>query len=177
MKSGEQIITYWLCPAQSVGRECATLIRDLAARFDAPIFEPHVTIHVVGADAENPEAVLEEVVKSRGSYQLLVRGLEYADEFTKTLFVQFEPNAELGQLSHDLGRASVSQNDYKLNPHLSLLYKDLDEETKADLAHSLRLPFTEVSFDSVKAVISPEKIESRADVEVWRGVATRQLTA
>ena len=118
MKSGQQIITYWICPAGPARSQCAALIQNLAARFDAPAFEPHVTIYVVKADSEDPNAVLETVLKGRGPFRLSVRGLEYSDKFTKTLFVQFAPEAELAQLSQDLGRASVSQTDYKLNPHL-----------------------------------------------------------
>jgi hypothetical protein len=39
------------------------------------------------------------------------------------------------------------------------------------LANSLRIPSDDVRFDSAKAVISPARIESRADVEAWRVVA------
>ena len=175
MKAGQQIITYWLCPAKPTRSQCARLIQDLASRFDAPVFEPHVTIHVVSADAENPGAILEEVVKGRAPYRISVRGIEYSDEFTKTLFVQFEPNADVARLSEDLRRASASRSDYQLNPHLSLLYKDLDTETKRQLANSITLPLDEIVFDRVKAVISPAEIQSRADVEVWRVVAERRL--
>jgi hypothetical protein len=52
----------------------------------------------------------------------------------------------------------------------------MSPETKAQVADSLDLPFDEVSFDSVKAVISPAKIKSRADVEAWRVVATQKFT-
>jgi hypothetical protein len=89
--------------------------------------------------------------------------------------VQFEPDAALTRLSSDLRRASVVQNEYELNPHLSLIYKAMPQETKRDLATSIRLPFTEVLFDSMKAVISPAKIESREDVDSWRVVASRRL--
>jgi 2'-5' RNA ligase len=175
MNTGAQIVTFWLCLAEPARAQCAALIQNLAARFDAPIFEPHVTIHVVSAGAENFGAILERVASGRGPYRLFVQGIEFAEAFTKTLFVQFAQNPELARLSEDLGRALPAQSDYKLNPHLSLLYKDLSTEIKRDLAHSIRLPFTELEFDSVKAVISPEKIESRADVEAWRVLAEHNL--
>jgi hypothetical protein len=90
--------------------------------------------------------------------------------------VQFEPDAEVARLSSDFRRASAVQNDYELNPHLSLIYKAMARETKRQLAASIRFPFTEVRFDSAKAVISPAKIESRADVEAWRVVAEESFT-
>lgn len=177
MKSGQQIIAYWMCPAEPTRSQCAALIQNFASRFDAPVFEPHVTMYVISAEAQNPGAILEEVVKGRGPYRLLVRGIECSDEFTKTLFVQFETDVKLTQLSEDLQRASVSRSDYQLNPHLSLLYKELDTETKRQLAASISLPFDEIAFDKVQAVISPAEIRSQADVEAWRVIAERTLAS
>jgi len=176
METCEEIVTYWLCPAEPERDQFARLIRDLATRFDAPTFEPHVTIHTTSAERENPAAVLAKVVNGRRPYRLSVRGLDYSDEYTKTLFVQLAPDTELTQLSEDLRRACVSPGDYQLNPHVSLLYKQMDEETKRDLAASFVLPFTEVNFSSVKAVVSPAEIQAREDVEAWRVIAECSLT-
>jgi hypothetical protein len=169
------IVAYWLCPAEPARSHFCAIISDLAARFDAPIFEPHLTIYVTKSSDENPDTVFARVLKNCGGHRLSVRGLDYSDKFTKTLFVQFEPDAEVTRLSSDLRCASAEQNDYELNPHLSLIYKTMTHETKLDLTHSIRLPFTEVCFDALKAVISPACIKSREDVEAWRVVATEQL--
>jgi 2'-5' RNA ligase len=176
MDTGEQIITYWLCPAEPAREKLSAIIRDLATRFDAPVFEPHVTLDATNTDRQNPKKVLTDVMSQRQKYRLSIRGLDYSDEFTKTLFVQFAPDPDLARLTKDLRRASASPSDYELNPHLSLLYKDMDTETKRGLAVSIALPFTEVIFDSAKAVIIPATISSRKDVEAWRVVAERRLT-
>jgi 2'-5' RNA ligase len=176
METAAQIITYWLCPQEPARGQCAALIQDLASRFDAPSFEPHVTIHVAAAGSEIPSTTFEQILKGLATYRLFVRGIEYSDEFTKTLFIQFKPNAALAQLSEDLRRVSASPSDYQLNPHLSLLYKDLDPEMKRQLATSISLPFDEIVFNRVNAVISPAEIRSRADVEAWRVIADYALT-
>ena len=176
MVAEKTIVTYWLCPAEPMRSYLSEMIRDLAARFEAPIFEPHVTIYVTDATDENPGAILKLALKNRGLFRLAVRSLDYSDDFTKTVFVQFEPDTELARLSSNLRTASVSQNEYQLNPHLSLIYKKMSPETKMQVANSIRLPFTDVFFDSMKAVISPAKIESRADVEAWKVVADESLT-
>ena len=175
METREKIVTYWICPAEPERDQFARLIDGLAARFDAPTFEPHVTIHTTTAQTENPDGVLAKVVKGRLPYRLSIRGLDYSDEYTKTLFVQFAPDTELAQLSEDLRRASASPGDYQLNPHVSLLYKKIDEKTKRHLAASIVLPFTEVNFSSVKAVVSPAEIQSHEDVEAWRVIAECSL--
>ena len=176
MGRSERIITYWLCPAEPAHSQLSAIIGDLAARFNAPVFEPHVTLYVTSADGVGAATVVEKVVKTRAPYRLTVRGIDYSDEFTKTLFVQFAPDRDVAGLSDELRRASASASDYKLNPHLSLIYRELDRDTKRGLATSLRLPFTEVVFSSVKAVLSPGTIRSREDVEAWRVVAERRLT-
>jgi 2'-5' RNA ligase len=177
MEMRGKVATYWLCPAEPERSHLAGLIADLAARFDAPVFEPHVTIHTASAERENPATVLTKIEKGRQAYRLRVRELGYSEEFTKTLFVQLAPDAELEQLAEHLRRASISPGDYQLNPHVSLLYKKMDDETKRELAASITLAFTEVNFSSVKAVIVPAHIKSRADVEAWRVTAECSLTA
>lgn len=176
MMATQEIIAYWLCPAEPARSQFAALIKDLAARFDAPIFEPHVTIYVTAAERENPAAVLDEVLKECGLFRLAVRQLDCSEKFTKTLFVQFAPNPQLTRLTEDFRRASILPSDYELNPHLSLIYKEMDDETKRSLTASIILPLSEATFDSVKAIISPTEIKSRKDVEAWRVLAERKLT-
>lgn len=175
MDQEEKIVAYWLCPDESMRTYFATLINDLATKFDAPAFDPHVTLYVTGAGNENPRAVLDAILKNRGPYRLSVRGIDHSDKFTKTVFVQFEPDTELARLSSDLRHASAIQDDYELNPHLSLIYKTMDRETKRQIADSISLPFPTVAFDLVKAVISSTEIKSHQDVEAWRVVDERKL--
>jgi hypothetical protein len=175
METGERIITYWLCPAEPARSELAAIIDELAARFDAPVFEPHMTLFVTSAE-ENPSAIVRKVAQGTRPYRLTVRSVDYSDKFTQTLFVQFEPDLQLSQFSEDLRRAAAAPNDYELNPHLSLIYKEMDSETKRQVASSIALPFAGVTFDRLKAVISPAKIGSREDVAVWRVVAEQELT-
>jgi hypothetical protein len=176
MATHDRIITYWLCPAEPARSHFAALISDLAARFDAPVFEPHITIYVTKAEREPPGEVLGSVVPKREPYRLSVVGLDYSAKFTQTLFVRFAAHGQLTRLSEDLRRASAAQSDYELNPHLSLLYKTMDRETKSELAGAITLPFTDATFDTVKAVLSPGKIKSRHEVNAWRVVAERKLT-
>jgi len=176
VREEKSIVTYWLCLAEPARSHFSSMIADLATRFDAPSFEPHVTVYWTDQGAEKPGAILEHVLGNHRRYRLSVRGLDHSDEFTKTVFVQLEPDAELTRLSSDLRRASAVRNDYELNPHLSLIYKTMSREEKRDLAASINLSFDELCFDWVKAVISPANIKSRRDVERWQVVATQQLS-
>ena len=51
----QTVIAYWLIPSEPALSFFQRIINDLACRYDAPVFEPHVTIHV-GADQADAAA-------------------------------------------------------------------------------------------------------------------------
>src|SRR5688572_18174882 len=170
-----QILAYWLIPAEPARSHFASVISDLAARFDAPVFEPHLTVYATKMGTDDAGALLDQVVADCQTYSLRISGVGYSDKFTKTVFVQFHPDQALSRLSANFREASSIKDEYQLNHHLSLIYKSMPPERKAEIANSVSLPFEEVRFDSVQAVISPAEIASREDVEAWRVIATRKL--
>jgi hypothetical protein len=170
------IVAYWLVPAEPTPSFFASTIAELAARFDAPLFEPHMTIYAAGKGEDIPAEILSHAPADCDPIRLSVRNIQYSDEFAKTVFVQFKQSPPLSALSRALQQASVLHDEYQLNPHLSLIYKKMTRSAKIEVAASVSLPFTEVLFDSAKAVIGPARIKSRQDVESWRVAAVQELT-
>jgi hypothetical protein len=170
------VLAYWLRSAEPARNFFASTIAGFAARFDGPVFEPHVTVYAGKKRDENPEEILHATLAGCGPLRLLVCDIQHSDQFTKTVFVQFEPSTSLLQLSRRLLESSTAHEEYQLNPHLSLIYKKMTRNQRVEVASSIRLPFTEVVFDLAKAVICPTPIRSREDVESWRVVATQPLT-
>lgn len=176
---------YWLVPAQPQRELFRELIRILAQEFDAPSFEPHLTLVVVRQDrrlrnnrgsrshAKSPGKVLQSV--NAESIRMTVRGTGSSSRFTKTLFVGFESSKLFEKLIVDLSRATKSRIKSVRDPHVSLLYKKLPAPVKKELASTIRLPFRDVIFDSIQAVRCSLPVADRADVEGWRVVATKSL--
>jgi 2'-5' RNA ligase len=81
----------------------------------------------------------------------------------------------LQQLNESIRTAAQDSSDYQLSPHLSLLYKRISAQDRRLLTHSIEVPFSEVTFDSLKAVRCISPTRSRADVEAWRVVAEKPL--
>jgi len=162
-------------PAEPARSFFASTIAELALRFDAPRFEPHVTIYAGAQGDENTDKVLIRALDRTRPIRLSVRDIQCSDKFTKTMFVQFEPNPALSYLSRALQQASGKHDEYELNPHLSLIYTKMGLSAKIDVVDSLKLPFAEVLFDSAQAIISPAPVESRQDVESWRIAATQRF--
>jgi len=169
------VIAYWLIPAELAHRFFQRLIKDLARRYDAPFFEPHVTIYVGANDTNATEKALSKAEREWQTINLKALEINHSDEFIKTLFVQFAMNRKLRQLNAIIRNAAQDPADYELKPHLSLLYKTMPAVARSELAHSINVPFLEVTFDALKAVRCISPTRSRADVEAWRVIATREL--
>jgi 2'-5' RNA ligase len=168
------VIAYWLIPAEPARSFFERTIVDLARRYNAPVFEPHMTIHV-GSDRVEAEEVIAKAVGGCRLVQAKVLKVCQSGEFIKTLFVQFAPDRKLHQFNETIRDAAQDSSDYQLNPHLSLLYKKMSILARRQVAHSIKVPFSEVTFDSIKTVRCISPTRSRADVEAWRVVATKSL--
>jgi 2'-5' RNA ligase len=170
------VIAYWLIPAEPERRFFQGLIEDLACRYDAPLFEPHITIHIGANHADAADKALSKAARECQPINLKPLEIDDSDDFIKTLFVQFAPNRKLRQLNGIILSAAQESSDYELNPHLSLLYKTMPAVPRSELAHSISVPFSEITFNALRAVRCISPTRSRADVEAWRVMGTTELS-
>jgi 2'-5' RNA ligase len=169
------VIAHWLIPAEPAHRFFQDLINDLARRYDAPVFEPHVTIYVGANSTDAVNTTLSKAARDCKRIMLQALEVSHSDDFIKTLFVEFGLSTKLRQLNQVIRSAARDSSDYHLKPHLSLLYKRMSVQTRHRLARSIEVPFSQVVFDSLKAVRCISPTQSRADVEVWRVVSEKVL--
>jgi len=89
-----------------------------------------VTIFIAPENSRAPLEVLREV--GPVDIELAIHSIRFSEQFTKTLFVQFERNSVLQQLGDAIWRTEGARNRYLIDPHLSLLYAKLPSKTKQD---------------------------------------------
>lgn len=174
--SRQTVIAYWLIPSEPAHSFFQQIINDVARRCDAPVFEPHVTIHVGADRADSAENALGEAARECKPIGLTPLGIDQSDEFIKTLFVQFAMSAELRKINSIIREAANDSSEYELKPHLSLLYKKMETAVRRELAASIDVPFSGVTFDSIKAVRCVLPTGSRTHVEAWRVVGAHALS-
>jgi hypothetical protein len=172
----QTVIAYWLIPSEPAHSFFQRIINDLARRYDAPVFEPHVTIHVGADRAEAAKNALGDAARECKLIGLTPLGIDQSDEFTKTLFVRFAMSAELRKTNDIIREAANDSSRYGLKPHLSLLYKNLATENRRELVASISVPLAEVTFDAIKAVRCVSPTKSGADVETWDIVEAASLS-
>ena len=161
----------FLVPAQDDRSWAQGVIEELAARYDAPSFEPHVTVYG-GSFAEDAE--LEPVRRALAGaaaegepITLRATGLGVTEEYFKTLFVSFEEESRLRRLHGLVKGAMVRDSGYELVPHLSLLYADMPLVAKEMAARTVFLDREEMRFDEVK-IVAPDPVTGWSDARRWQ---------
>jgi hypothetical protein len=168
-------IAYWLIPSEPARSFFQRIINDLARLYGAPVFKPHVTVHVGADQADAAAKALEEAARECKLTGLTPLGIGESDEFIKTLFVRFAMSAELRKINGIIRQATNDSPQYELKPHLSFLYKNLESPTRSELAASITVPFSEISFDSLQAIRCVSPTQTAIDVEAWELIAVRTL--
>jgi len=171
----QTVIAYWLIPAEPAHSFFYRVIDDLARRYEAAAFEPHVTLHVGADRADSAQEALAESVRECTPIKLKPLGIQQSDEFVKTLFVQFELTSELSHVKGIVRDAAHDSSQYDLQPHLSLLYNKMEGAVRRELAASIVVPFSEVTFDRIKTVRCLSHTQCRADVESWQVIGAEEL--
>ncbi len=120
----------WLKPESEVRDILKRIIDGLAADYDAPVFEPHITI-ASGIRMSVDEMVgrLESVAKSAQPMTLYLGDTDFRDSYYRALFVRIAPNDALLALRERSLREFRLEHEPYLS-HISLMYKEMAPEEK-----------------------------------------------
>ena len=170
-------VSFWLMPEKEDREFFQELIKQLANLYDAPVFEPHVTIYAGEyAATESPTKLIEQAIQGIPRFSLTVDQILYSELFKKTVFVQFQPSVWLSQLSAAIRSGSTHPCDYILDPHLSLIYKQMDTSLKHQIATNLNLTKSEFWFDQVSVIAAPASFQTEEDVKELRTISVQTLS-
>lgn len=161
----------WLIPAQPHYDVMQEQINSLASTYDAPVFSPHATL-LCGQtnDVEQLKKELEELFKQTPQLTLTAQSIDYSATYYKTLYVQFEKNENLLSLFKDAKNTADPNSGYELNPHASLIYKNIPDDQKQKLSDQI-WPIlkdkTKFTFDRID-LMSDTNDEGPEAVKSWK---------
>lgn len=164
----QPLVATWLI-AREEDKPLHNVMEELAGRFEAPKFIPHLTMRAVQVPldrVEEAKSVVRRIAHTFKPITLKVSGVGYADNLFQSLFLKFEESPELNDLYQTIERVLEEYGDYSFEPHLSLLYKELPEEKKKRLIPTIQLPST-VTFDRLGINVHLDE-RRRLDIENWR---------
>ncbi len=161
----------WLMPGGDVCDRLARILNCLSARFDAPVFPPHVTL-LGGCTGEVREVIRrsERLAHSLRPFTVRLDAIDFRDEYFRCLFVHAALTEPLGKAHQAAWREFGRRREPVFMPHLSLLYGIFPQTIKEQLIGELG-PRLDLSFQ----VRSLHLYRTQGEVSLWRRMARFDL--
>lgn len=151
----------WVEPIPKDAKYLLKIIHNLGKKYDAPQFYPHITVYSrVRSISEATSAIRNCNMKK---FTVKTTDLAFSDSLWKTVFINVEKNQKLKQI-HDAIKKSIPLDPkYEFHPHISLIYKKLDDSTKQWIIDSLKIK-QKLTFGKITVIASSK------DVAKWKVV-------
>lgn len=197
-------VAFWLLPSDADSGWLSDRIRQLARRHEGPEFEPHITLHVGScAPRTDIESVLDRLSQGCAALTLAALHTGQSTAYYKALFVNIASEqldgARLTELRRQLVHALLAAEadgtmdlrasadpaqepdldgalaSYDFLPHLSLLYGELPQALRQELAVQQDLHGRSIDFDRVAAVRPARGFHDLSQVSHWNVFGHRRL--
>jgi len=171
-------ISIWLVPEKSQELTLQKTIDNLAQKYQACSFIPHITVYYLGTNLSLNETIkiVEEETADVQPFSINFDAIKYSDIFIKTLYIQYRIDPPLKNLYEKIKNKMNKYFDYKLSPHLSLIYKNqLVDAEKQKIISQLDYPKV-LTIDRLMIITKNGSIITKeADVLDWHIVFEKQL--
>lgn len=147
------IYSVWAEPATQDAKYLLKIIRSLGEKYSAPTFRPHITLY---GGVRNMSSVMT-AIRNCGARKFSVRtkSLDFSDSVWKTVFVNVERNRQMQKINNAI--KEVASNQYDFSPHMSLIYKKMDNSTKQKIINDLKIK-GKFTFDKITIIVSSKVV-------------------
>ncbi len=128
-----EVYALWLKPENEVYDVLKRIIDNLAEEYDAPKFEPHITVaDGIRLSKDHPSDQMAKAAEAGQGMTLYLRDTDFSDAFHRSLFIHIAPNDALLALRERSLREFKLEHDPYM-PHISLMYKEMDATLKKQI--------------------------------------------
>ena len=163
------VFAIWLVPCPEQERVLAAQIRELAGAWNATPFAPHMTLfsHEM-QPRETLEALIREAATRFLPLSLNVSGIGQSEHFFRTLFLELEHDQALNPLFDLFYTGTGNLSAYRLQPHVSLLYQELEAEPRRHLADAVQQHFETLRFDRLALCVPGDPDRGWRNIAAWQ---------
>jgi len=137
-RSNEEVFSIWFMPRGEIADELSTMIMKLSREHSTPVFKPHVTL-IGGINLPSAAAIAraDELAAQIKPFDVTLSRLEHRDHYFRSVFIKAKKTGPLME-ANSVARAFYGQKDNEeYLPHLSLLYGNLDSQTRQRVIQNL----------------------------------------
>lgn len=150
----------WIEPVEKDARYLLRIIDNLGKKYDSPIFCPHITVYSKIRNGSDAKAAINNCGRMK-KFTVKTTDLAFSDDLWKTVFINTEKNTKLRQIHNIIKKAIPLGPKYEFHPHISLIYKKLNDSEKQAIIDNLKIK-QKLTFDKITIITSSN------DVEKWK---------
>ena len=145
MTADKSKYSLWIRPKGEAAAQLQSLINDLAKKYGAPVFEPHITLvgHIKADAKEITEAKrkIDELAGKLEPFTVTLTEYGFMDEEHRCLYLLAEsPRLAVAYEQAATLFPQVEHEHFRQMPHLSLLYGQYAPEVKREIIKTNPLP-------------------------------------
>ena len=152
----------WLTFSQNDKKYLRKIIKKIAKKYDAPEFEPHITIYgLIDREINLIKKILKKIAKNNKLFISKKIKILQSKNLWKTIYIELENKKEFTKIYQNLKEHFEQIEKYEFNPHISLVYKKLSTEEKTKIINQLNI---KQEFTIEKIVI----LKFFPEIEKWK---------
>lgn len=168
---GTYFFSLWIVPNRINYHYFEKIINDLSYQFNAPNFQPHVTVYTgICTEKENLKEVILRSISMYQNITLNIKGIGCSNNFFRSLYVDFGIDPILLTINKSISERMKYKEHYELQPHLSLMYNNMTMRKKLLVKKNIKLQEKYVTFDSIRVVVPGNLTKGWTDVAKWKTI-------
>jgi 2'-5' RNA ligase len=158
------LVSIWLIPAPADAQYLQGIINNLAATYQAPVFNTHCTLYSpTDLPALEIKKILEQSANNMESFYVKKATISHTENIWKTIFIELLRSPELEQLQQAVISQFPKGQPYEFLPHISLLYKEIPDKKKEDIIRNLQVK-NSFKMDKIAAMRTGPNVDNWATV-------------
>ncbi len=154
----------WLLPKEDDSKYLSHIIEKLSKKYKAPQFQPHITVYgVIDTSLSIIEKAVKDSVVGLTEFKVKKKSLHYSDNIWKSLYINLDYNTQLDKINNLLTAKLSQYGNYDFEPHISLIYKKMDNDEKLKIIGELDIK-NEFIINALTI------IQYADDVSMWKSV-------
>ncbi len=176
-EANDNMFSIWLIPDEKDENELSKIVKNLAYRYNSPIFIPHLTLlgNVV-ISFDDLKSAVDEVFENKKPFTIKEAKLNQSEQFFKTVFIEFELDENLKKFFELLSIKTDKIDIETFKPHISLIYKIMSKEEKLKIIENLDVK-NEFTIGRVFISAPKEGDADFMDVRNWRVLYKKSLNS
>ncbi|MFK7947631.1 MAG: 2'-5' RNA ligase family protein [Saprospiraceae bacterium] len=128
----------WLLPSEKESKRFQKIIDTLSESFKTPVFEPHLTLYTsIPVLSDELFYKISVLAALTSVFDLSIVQLQTSSHYFKSLFSTIENNKTLQELQKEIENL-FPNIEYNFQPHLSLLYGEVEDNLKNEKIESIQ---------------------------------------